>query len=115
MSTSRRRGGEDMPDIPLLHIYGQRAHHDEVFIVANPLGLERLRAAVEQALLSGQGGITEALVNDGEAYDVIVRVDDSPWTTGSTWSRRAVPYTAPHAAERNPDALWPWSEKPPDA
>ena len=104
-----------MPDIPLLHIYGQRAPHCEVFIVGNDLGLERLRSAVEQALLSGQGGITEALVTDGEAYEVIVRVDDSPWTTGAPWSRRAVPYTAEHAAERNPGALWPWSEEHPGA
>jgi len=96
--------------IDLLHIYGQRAHHDDAFIVGNRNALIQVKKAIEKALSREEGaeGIIAVSVNDGEGYDLEIIMDNSDWIKGR-WSKRAVPYTADYAVEKREDAIYPWS------
>ncbi len=93
----------------LLHIYGQEAFHDEVYIVGNKEALTDLRNAIDMVLAECLSCRTGVSVNDGEGYDVIVVKDDNDWKNES-WIKRAVPYTADYARETREDAfcLCPW-------
>lgn len=113
---------------PLLHVYGQGAHHDEVFIVGNLEGLGKLYDALD-SIINGpneQAGC-EVTTSDGEWYETLIIFNNDKWLlkvfkdpdTGkplawspeipedSRWRKLAVPYTEDYAAEQNEDAVWP--------
>lgn len=72
-----------------LHVYGQQAHHDELYIVGDHAGLVHLRDALVRALRDGVGtGV--AMPADGEGYDLIVIRCDRQ----ADWERLRLPYTA---------------------
>ncbi|MHB8619059.1 MAG: hypothetical protein ACYDAG_05695 [Chloroflexota bacterium] len=92
----------------MLHVYGQGSFRDEAGIVGNRAGLSALRDALTTALDSENGRASmEAMVKDGEGFNVLVVCDNSPWT-GPGWQRRAVPYTEEYAQESHADARYPW-------
>jgi transcriptional regulator with XRE-family HTH domain len=120
---------------PLLHIYGQGAQHDDVFIVGNLEGLEKLYEALGK-IMNGEAkqSACEVAVKDGEFYKVGVVYNNDPWffkifkdpDTGkvlspppeipedSKWKNLALPYTEDYAREQDEDAVWPyeiWDEK----
>ena len=98
--------------IDLLHVYGQRAHHDDVFIVGNRSALKKLKKAIEEVLSKKEGGesIIAVSVNDGEGYDLHITMDNSNWEK-ERWNKRAVPYTADYAVEKKENAIYPWRPK----
>jgi hypothetical protein len=72
-----------------LHVYGQPAHHDELYLVGDHAGLIHLRDALVRALRDGVGtGV--AMSADGEGYDLIVIRCDRQ----ADWERLRLPYTA---------------------
>jgi hypothetical protein len=78
-----------------LHVYGQQAHHDELYVVGDHAGLIHLRDALVRALRDGVGtGV--AMPVDGEGYDLIVIRCDSQ----ADWERLRLPYTADWLVER---------------
>lgn len=90
----------------LLHIYGQGAFHDNVEIVGNREALEELRDTISEALC-GVPHSMKAFVNDGEGYEVRVRLVGGDWDT-LIWHMLAVPYTEDYASENREDAIGPW-------
>ncbi|WP_051276553.1 hypothetical protein [Desulfovirgula thermocuniculi] len=96
------RNGES---IPLLHVYGQFAWHDEVFIIGNRQALKALLEAVKKALNQGKGEADGVFVADGEGYSVVVIRKDDPWPEG--WERLALPYTEDYARDRREGIIWP--------
>lgn len=87
----------------MVHVYGQAAWHDTVYIVANAAGLKALKSAAERALFQGSGEV-RAFAADGEGYDmVIIRLDGD-----EEWLRLALPYSEDFAAENRGEAVWPW-------
>lgn len=94
--------------LPLVHVYGQPAWHDDVWIVGTTTGLTALRDALQMALVQGHGA-TEVLTGDGEGYGIQIRrdnrADDDPG-----WVHRALPYYADVAADSRPHAVWPDTE-----
>lgn len=64
--------------IPLLHVYGQSAWHDDVFIVGNRQALKALREAIGKALEQGQGETNDVFVADGEGYGVAEKLYGDP-------------------------------------
>ncbi|MGB9805001.1 hypothetical protein [Desulfofundulus sp.] len=100
-----RRKKEDT-EIALLHVYGQRAWHDDVYIVGNRQGLETLLAAVKQALKESRGETdSDVFTADGEGYSVIVLRQDGSWPEG--WARVALPYWGDHARDEREGVLRP--------
>ena len=86
-----------------LHVFAQLFQHDDCNIVGDRDGLERLRAAIDQALAGGQGECG-TFVNDGEGYAVRVKLADE-----ATMDTLAVPYTDENAKEsQTSSAIWPW-------
>lgn len=101
-----RKNKKKTEEIPLLHVYGQRAWHDEVYIVGNKQGLEILLVAVKQAIKESRGEADNLVFTaDGEGYGVIVLRRDDPWPKG--WSRVALPYTGDCAKDKRDDVLRP--------
>ena len=104
-----------MNDDKLLHVYGQDAWHDDVWIVGNRPALQLLRNTLDNALAKGMD-TTEQIdepglfVNDGEGYEVRVLFLEGDWDT-MAWRRLAVPYTEDCAKETHENALWPWDIK----
>ncbi|AEG14356.1 hypothetical protein Desku_0750 [Desulfofundulus kuznetsovii DSM 6115] len=93
-------------EIPLLHVYGQHAWHDDVYIVGNKQGLEMLLAVAKQALKEDRGETGgDVFTADGEGYSVIVLFRDDSWPEG--WNRVALPYWGDHARDKREDVLWP--------
>ncbi|MEW6545044.1 MAG: hypothetical protein AB1411_15725 [Nitrospirota bacterium] len=86
MSTTRKTGEA------VLQVYGQYAHHDDVYVVGTHAALARLRSAIDQALLAGIGR-TEAMVSDGEGYGIVV-VRHQGEAHASAWQQLRLPYTA---------------------
>jgi hypothetical protein len=85
-----------------LHIYGQQAHHDELYIVGDHAGLIYLRDALVRALRDGVGtGVV--MTADGEGYELIVVRCDRP----AGWERLRLPYTADWLVERERDKVHP--------
>jgi hypothetical protein len=72
-----------------LHVYGQHTHHDEVYIVADHIGLIRLRDTIVRAL-HDQMGTQLVMTSDGEGYTLIVLRRDSQ----KDWERLQLPYMA---------------------
>jgi hypothetical protein len=87
-----------------LHVYGQPAQHDEVYLVGDHAGLIHLRDALVLALRDGVGtGV--AMSADGEGYDLIVIRCDSQ----AYWEHLRLPYTADWLIERERDKAHPAS------
>ena len=93
-------------DLPVLHMHGQEFWHQEAYIVANRLGLEKLKTAIEEALADGASQAAE-MASDGEGYDLCVQFIDNPWNS-EEWEKAALPYTGQDACEKRKDAVWPW-------
>ena len=58
-------------EFPAMHIFGQEAWHDDVFIVGTPSQLINLSRAIEEALHSYHGKM-ESMASDGEGYGIHV-------------------------------------------
>jgi len=71
-----------------LHIYGQGAWHDDVWIVGDRAALNALARAVAMALFRGIGD-TETMATDGEGYGVHVR----RMAEDAMINKLAMPYT----------------------
>ena len=102
--------GMDMAEMALLHIYGQEAWHDDVYLVGNRAGLSALKTAIEEALAIGKGQTPEkgqVFVSDGEGYSVKVLCNDEDWQ-GEFWGTLAVPYTEDFARDNRENAVGPW-------
>lgn len=87
----------------ILHVYGQRQWHEEVYIAGDRVALQLLANAINKAISDGTGEC-QTSVNDGEGFDVYVsRVEDQ-----QTLDNLAVPYTKDAAKEKDKAAIWPW-------
>lgn len=86
----------------LLHIYGQKAWHDEVIIVGNKKSLKSLIQALIDAIALGAGRAKEVMVTDGEGYDVLILTEDSPWAD-KEWMQMPLPYTDEIARTQDDD------------
>ena len=98
-------------EIKLLHIYAQGAWHDDVYIIGNRAGLQRLHKAISQALESGIADTADPrdfpglMVNDGEGYEVrVIKMDNFEWD-GEFWTRLATPYMESHAKDKRDDCV----------
>ena len=87
-------------DLEWLHIYGQGAWHDDVYIVGNEIALMKLKDVIEGAL-TNQNHQDNFFVSDGEGYCVKVSNVDNIEKYGS-------PYWEEVAQDKNPNALYPW-------
>lgn len=86
-----------------LHIFAQEQWHDSAYIVGTKEELKRLEAAIANALHKGEEKCP-FFVNDGEGYDVVIRVVD-----GVTAGQLAVPYTDEMASEKEGSGrIRPW-------
>lgn len=56
---------------PLCHLYGQGMWHDNAYIVANRIGLEKLREAIDMALNNGEFRMSSS-TSDDEGYSLFV-------------------------------------------
>lgn len=96
-------------NIALVHVHGQKAWHDDVYIVGNRAGLTVLHDAVNRALNNpDETASTEAFVSDGEGFELVIIHNDQPWQSDS-WRRAAVPYTEEYARENRRNTVWPWN------
>ena len=86
----------------ILHIYGPYAHHDDVLIVGTQKALERLRAALTEALDGGRGETTRFFVNDGEGFALEVRLE-----TEGALDRYVPPYSADYLQDPVANPNWP--------
>lgn len=82
-----------------LHIYGQRAEHDDAFIIGDFEALTALREAIDRALNSPKAETVTPFTEDGEGYLLTVLHDGT--------SELMVPYTD------NLDHTREYSGKPP--
>lgn len=88
----------------ILHIFGQEAFHDDVYIVGNKSELIKLSNIILQAIWE-EFGSDEFCVNDGEGYSISVRRIEE-----SINDKIAVPYSKDYAKEKRPKAIYPWQE-----
>lgn len=87
----------------ILHIFGQEAFHDDVYIVGNKSELEKLRNIIDKAISDDYDSEDGFYVNDGEGYSIAVHKIDE-----SEVDKIAVPYSADYAKEKRTDAIYPW-------
>jgi hypothetical protein len=86
-----------------LHIFAQEQWHDSAYIVGTKEELKRLAAAISVAIEKGEQKC-QFFVNDGEGYDVVIRVVDAV-----TAGRLSVPYTEEMASEKEGSGrIRPW-------
>lgn len=90
---------------PILHIYGQEAFHDDVYIAGNREGMDLLCNAILRSMNGALSG-AEVSVCDGEWYTITVRV-----YSNEDAEKLAVPYTEDFAKERREAAIWPWKKE----
>lgn len=91
----------------LLHVYAQGHEHDDLYIIGNRGGLEKLKKAVDAAL--ADGAAKEAVMtNDGEGFDAIVALCDENWQ-GDAWVNMKEPYTAESSRDYRENAVNPWT------
>lgn len=64
---------------PVLHIFGQNAHHDDAVIIGTRTGLLALRNAIDAALQTADSDECELTQNDGEYYGLHVRCVADAW------------------------------------
>lgn len=103
-------------DPPLLHIFAQFAHHDEAFIIGNLEGLKKLHEVLTSIIHGVRDdqldehfnvdSVYDVFTNDGEGYEIVVILEDSPWS-GKYWRRLAEPYTWEAISAKGPDYLYP--------
>lgn len=74
----------------MLQIYAQPAFHDEAWIIGDYNGLQKLRDAIDRALLNGMGKTDVVFVSDGEGYNAYV-VEMN--TGDNRWTQLEPPYT----------------------
>lgn len=105
---------QNQPEPPLLHIYGQEAHHDDVEIVGNMEALSMLVNAIVDAIIKNNGETQNVFVSDGEGYSVRVMLHNKKW---DDWHKLPMPYTTDYAAEKRPDdqllfpgQIWKYNE-----
>lgn len=79
----------------LLHVYGQRAWHDEVLIKGTPDALRALRQAIDDALHVGTALSQPLFVNDGEGFVVHIECN-----TEDEMDEARKPYSADYAGGR---------------
>ena len=91
---------------PLLHIYGQAAHHDDVHIVGTRAGLLRLLDAINVALSGGPGQHHPVFAADGEGYAIRVTVESE-----EGMADYVSPYHAPWAHDPAEDHSAEWPRK----
>jgi hypothetical protein len=100
---------EDTNNNEMLHIHGQCAHHDDVEIMGNRAGLERLRTMLEAVLRKDNptpiAKYESLWVGDGEGYGLLITLYDKP--RFDDWGHVAVPYHVDWAQERREGAIWP--------
>lgn len=78
-----------------LHVYAQKAWHEQATIVGTEAAIKRLRDACNEALASSPG-VDEFETTDGEGYTLVVIVtDDDSW-----WEQFKLPYTDDDAKDR---------------
>ncbi len=80
-----------------LHIYAQDSWHAEAIIVGDETALRGLREAIDAALGEGKG-ISGAVVDDGEGYNICV--------LKQSVDGLAVPYTSDYAKDQG-NRPWP--------
>lgn len=56
----------------VLHIFGQEALHDEVYIVGNKSALERLRNIIDMAIADDYDSVDGFYASDGEGYGISI-------------------------------------------
>lgn len=91
----------------IVHVYGQESFHDDVWIVADREGMERLYSSMGE-IINGSGGLQqsfETCVNDGEGYSIHVKFDNT-----INMGKYSVPYSADYACEKRKDAIYPWTK-----
>ncbi len=89
--------------IALLHIYGQEAWHDNVYIVGNALALTRLRNAINAVLGGPSTAKTEAFASDGEGFGIYVICNDD----AEKWGKLRVPYTQEYSRDGRATTIEP--------
>lgn len=101
-----------MADIKLLHVYGQDAWHDEVYIIGNRAGLESLLNTIIRAIETGVDSTPSCdesdpvFVSDGEGFTTVVFCDESDWQ-GEFWRNLAMPYNNDYA-QGSWEKIKPW-------
>ena len=81
-----------MDEPSLLHVYAQAHKHDDLYVVGNRGGLEKLKAV---------------MTNDGEGFDAVVILCDDNWQ-GEAWTKMREPYTSESSRDDREDAVDPW-------
>lgn len=86
-----------MDKYPVVHIYGQYAHHMEAIILGNIQGLLELYSAIGKALQTsnGDGETGKVCCNDGEGYDIKIQIVEDEMI-----DKLPVPYTADYAQDK---------------
>ena len=92
----------------VIHIYGQNAHHDPVWIVGNTEALTDLREAIDRAISHQDsfGVVENTKTADGEGYDIVVVEGVEDWQD-ETWVKLVAPYTADYAKDNADDRIGP--------
>lgn len=88
----------------VLHIYGQKAWHDEAAIVGTCAELIRLRDILSAVIRSGAKGIMETCTADGEGYPLHVIP-----VSYQTSEKLRLPYTDDLAADTGGEAVGWWT------
>jgi hypothetical protein len=99
------------PSTPYLHIYGQWAHHDPVYLVGTRDGLMALIYTLLDALLGRDRQHRTLFTADGEGYEL--RVTLVPEETEV--QAYAAPYTADWLRDPEAEASPTWPRKMPTA
>jgi N-acyl-D-aspartate/D-glutamate deacylase len=99
--TKLKEYSEHFSSMPILHIYGQEAWHDDVVIVGNHDGIKKLYEACVAALADEiELDDRTAFVNDGEGFGIYVAMVSEPKdilglkTPYSEWFAQTVPQPA---------------------
>ncbi len=87
----------------LLHIYGQQAWHDNVYIVGNQVALMRLRNTINAVLGGPSLAKTEAFASDGEGFGIHVICNED----AETWNKLRVPYMAEYSRDGRATTIEP--------
>jgi hypothetical protein len=69
--TEAIKAGTYYEETPLCHLYGQGMWHDNAYVVANRIGLEKLREAIDIALNNGEFRMSSS-TSDNEGYDLFI-------------------------------------------
>lgn len=93
--------------MPTVHLHAQAYWHDPAYVTGNRAGLLALRQAIDEALGEAEDSSVNAFTSDGEGYDLRVRRVD-----GAQIHKLGLPYTDEVARDRDPQAVWPWTENP---